>query len=73
VVGAADSLRTEIVKAFLVLKPGFAASQDLTAVIQLFVRERLSAHEYPRSVVYVDALPMTASGKIIRQALRERD
>jgi acetyl-CoA synthetase len=73
VVGAADTLRTEIVKAFLVLKPGFAPSQDLTAAIRLFVRERLSAHEYPRAIVYVDAIPVTASGKIIRQALRERD
>ncbi|MDQ0396318.1 AMP-binding protein [Labrys monachus] len=72
-VGAADSLRTEIVKAFVVLKPGFAASEDLTADIQAFVRARLSAHEYPRAVAYVDALPLTASGKIIRQALRERD
>jgi acetyl-CoA synthetase len=73
VVGAPDRLRTEIVKAFLVLKPGFAPSEELTADIQLFVRERLSAHEYPRTVAYVDALPLTTSGKIIRRVLREAD
>ena len=73
VVGAPDSLRTEIVKAFLVLKPGLAPSEELTADIQLFVRERLSAHEYPRTVAYVDALPLTTSGKIIRRVLREAD
>ncbi|CAM5776009.1 AMP-dependent synthetase [Labrys miyagiensis] len=73
VIGVADTLRTEIVKAFLVLKPGFAPSAELTKDVQLFVRERLSAHEYPRVIAYADALPVTASGKIIRRALREGD
>ena len=71
-VGKPDSLRTEIVKAFIVLKPGFAASQSLTADIQAFVKVRLSAHEYPREIAYVDALPLTATGKIIRRVLRQR-
>ncbi|GLS17690.1 AMP-dependent synthetase [Labrys miyagiensis] len=73
VIGAADTLRTEIVKAFLVLKPGFSPSAELTRDVQLFVRERLSAHEYPRVIAYAEALPMTSSGKIIRRALREGD
>jgi acetyl-CoA synthetase len=73
VVGVPDTLRTEVVKAFLVLKPGIAASAKLTADVQLFVRERLSAHEYPRLISYVEALPLTSSGKIIRRALREMD
>jgi acetyl-CoA synthetase len=73
VVGVADTLRTEIVKAFLVLKPGFAPSTELTRDVQLFVRERLSAHEYPRVIAFAEALPLTASGKIIRRALREGD
>ena len=73
VVGMPDTLRTEIVKAFVVLKPGFTASDAMTADLQLFVRERLSAHEYPRVIAYVDALPLTSSGKIIRRALRELD
>jgi len=73
VIGVPDTLRTEIVKAFVVVKPGFAASAELTRDVQLFVRERLSAHEYPRVISYVEALPMTSSGKIIRRALREGD
>jgi acetyl-CoA synthetase len=71
-VGVPDALRTELVKAFLVLKPGQAASTDLAREIQEFVKVRLAAHEYPRLVEFVDALPMTTTGKIIRRALRER-
>ena len=70
VIGKPDPLRTEIVKAFLVLKPGFAPSDQLAADISAFVRQRLSAHEYPREIAFVDALPLTTTGKIIRRALR---
>lgn len=70
-IGKPDAVRTQIVKAFLVLKPGVEASEALTAEIQAFVRRRLSAHEYPREVSYVAALPLTASGKIVRRLLRE--
>jgi acetyl-CoA synthetase len=45
-VGKPDAVRTEIVKAFVVLKPGFSPGDELAAEIQHFVRERLSAHEY---------------------------
>jgi acetyl-CoA synthetase len=69
-VGKPDALRTEIVKAFVVLKPGQRSSDRLAADIQRFVRERLSAHEYPREVAFVDALPLTTTGKVIRRALR---
>jgi acetyl-CoA synthetase len=72
VIGVPDPVRTEIVKAFLVLKPGEAGSPDLAREIQEFVKVRLAAHEYPRLVEFVDALPMTTTGKIIRRALRER-
>jgi len=72
VVGKADTLRTEIVKAFVVLKPGHAASDALAADIQAFVRTRLSAHEYPREIAFINELPMTTTGKIIRRLLRER-
>ena len=72
VVGKPDPLRTEIVKAFLVLKPGHDASDKLAAAISTFVRERLSAHEYPREIAFVDALPLTTTGKIIRRELRAR-
>ncbi|MDB5571021.1 MAG: AMP-dependent synthetase [Hyphomicrobiales bacterium] len=72
VVGQPDALRTEIVRAFLVLKPGVQASQELASEIQGFVRTRLSAHEYPRRIDFVDELPMTTTGKIIRRLLRDR-
>jgi acetyl-CoA synthetase len=70
VVGKPDEVRTEIVKAFVVLAPGRAASDALTAEIQAFVRTRLAAHEYPREIAYVDALPLTATGKVMRRELR---
>ena len=73
VVGKPDALRTEIVRAFVVLREGFAPSKQLAAEIQDYVRTRLSAHEYPRLVDFVDELPMTTTGKVIRRLLRERE
>ena len=72
VVGKPDPIRTEIVKAFIVLKKGQAASDGLAADIQNFVKTRLSGHEYPREVAFIDDLPMTTTGKVIRRLLRER-
>jgi acetyl-CoA synthetase len=71
-VGKPDELRTEIVKAFVVLKPGHAPSAELAGEIQAFVRTRLSAHEYPREVAFIDEMPMTTTGKVIRRLLRDR-
>jgi acetyl-CoA synthetase len=71
-VGIPDPIRTEVVKAFLVLKPGQERKETLAREIQDFVKTRLAAHEYPRLVEFVDALPMTATGKIIRRELRRR-
>ncbi len=77
-VGVPDPLRTERVKAFIVLKRDADYSSDnaraaLAREIQDFVKTRLAAHEYPRDVAFVDALPMTATGKVIRKALRALD
>jgi len=72
VVGKPDALRTEIVKAFIVLKSGHAPSEALAADIQGFVKTRLSAHEYPREVAFIDEMPMTTTGKVIRRLLRQR-
>lgn len=72
VVGAPDPERTEIVKAYVVLNDGFAASDRLTHELQDHVRTRLAAHEYPRQVRYIDSLPLTTTGKIIRRELRDR-
>ena len=70
-IGKPDPLRTEIVKAFVVLREGAAPSAALAAEIQGFVRSRLAAHEYPREIAFVDSLPLTTTGKIIRRALRD--
>ncbi len=70
-VGVADALRTEIVKAFVVLREG-ASWEGLEEALVARVRERISPHVAPRAVEFVDSLPMTATGKIMRRALRER-
>jgi acetyl-CoA synthetase len=70
VVGSPDEVRSEIVKAFIVLKPDVVASDDVAADIKEFVKIRLAAHEYPREIEFVDALPMTATGKIMRKDLK---
>ena len=72
VVGKPDPVRTEIVKAFVVLKSGHTPSDALAGEIKDFVRTRLAAHEYPREVAFVDAMPMTTTGKVIRRLLRDR-
>ena len=71
VVGKPDPDRTEIVMAFVVLRDGYDPGDGLTRELQQHVRARLSAHEYPQQVRYVDALPQTPTGKIIRRALRD--
>ena len=71
-VGVPDAMRTERVKAFVVLKPGVEPTPALESAIQSLVRVRLSAHEYPREIAFMDALPMTSSGKIIRRLLRQQ-
>jgi acetyl-CoA synthetase len=72
VVGKPDPMRTEIVKAFIVPKEGHLPSDALAADIQSFVKTRLSAHEYPREVAFIDAMPMTTTGKVIRRLLRQQ-
>ncbi|MGY5780708.1 AMP-binding protein [Rhizobium sp. LEGMi135b] len=71
-VGKPDAVRTEIVKAYVVLVPGHEPSEALAAEIRDWVKTRLSMHEYPREIEFVDALPLTTSGKVIRRLLRER-
>ncbi len=69
VIGVPDPVRTEAVKAFVVLRPGAVLDRD--ALIGL-VRSRLSPHLAPREVEAIEALPMTATGKIMRRALKDR-
>jgi acetyl-CoA synthetase len=71
VVGKPDPERTEIVKAFVVLRAGWEASDALATQYQEIVRERLAAHAYPREVAFLSELPKTASGKVQRYLLRQ--
>ncbi len=70
VVGIPDPIRTESIKAWIVLRPGFAPGDALAREIQEFVKVQLAAHEYPRYVQFTDTLPMTATGKVLRRELR---
>jgi acetyl-CoA synthetase len=70
VVGIPDPIRTEAIKAWIVLRPGFTPSDALAREIQDFVKVQLAAHEYPRFVQFADSLPMTATGKVLRRELR---
>src|SRR3954470_978778 len=70
VVGIPDPVRTESIKAWIVLRPGFAPDDALAREIQEFVKVQLAAHEYPRFVQFAETLPMTATGKVLRRELR---
>ncbi|HME21352.1 MAG TPA: AMP-binding protein, partial [Acetobacteraceae bacterium] len=72
VIGKPDPERTEIVKAFIVLRQGYQPDDALAAEIQQRVRSRLSAHAYPREVAFLDQLPKTPSGKVQRFVLKQR-
>ncbi|MGI9303791.1 MAG: AMP-binding protein, partial [Gammaproteobacteria bacterium] len=73
VIGSPDEIRGNIVKAYIVLADGHQPSEVLKSEIQRSVRDRLAAYEYPRAVEFIDAMPMTVTGKVRRMALRERD
>jgi len=71
VIGKSDPLRTQIVKAFVVLVDGQEPGEGLAADLRDWVKNRLSMHEYPREIAFVDELPLTTSGKVIRRLLRQ--
>jgi acetyl-CoA synthetase len=73
VVGVPDPLRTEAIKAFILLREGNNGDPDLENNIRNFVKTRLSPHEYPRHIEFIDDLPMTATGKIKRKVLRDNE
>src|ERR687890_2161145 len=72
-VGKPDLVRGQVVKAFVVLREGSEADEDLAAELKGLVKNRLGAHEYPREIEFVDELPMTPTGKIRRNVLRQRE
>src|SRR4029078_10374487 len=67
--GIPDPIRTESIKAWIVLRPEFAPSDALARDIQEFVKVQLAAHEYPRFVQFTDTLPMTATRSAMRREL----
>lgn len=73
VIGKPDAERTEIVKAFIVVRTGHRPDDALAAAIQAHVRTRLSLHAYPREIEFLDELPKTPSGKVQRFVLRQWD
>ncbi|HEY5717979.1 MAG TPA: AMP-binding protein [Motiliproteus sp.] len=72
VVAKPDAERGSIVKAYVVLKQGYDASDELADELKQFVRKRLSTHAFPREIEFVDDLPKTPSGKIQRFMLRQQ-
>jgi len=73
VVGSPDDVRGLVVKAFVILKPGFQPSETLVKDIQNHVKKVTAPYKYPRIIDFVDALPKTISGKIRRKELREQE
>jgi acetyl-CoA synthetase len=73
VIGKPDETRGAIVKAYIVLAPGETPSAALIEEIQSHVRGRLAPYEYPREIEFIDALPMTTTGKVQRKELRKRE
>jgi acetyl-CoA synthetase len=73
VIGKPDAARGAIVKAFVVLQPDYSPGESLVEDIQNHVRGRLAPYEYPREIEFIDALPMTTTGKVQRKELRKRE
>ncbi len=73
VIGKPDALRGEIIKAFVVLKKGVTPSETLKKKLQLHVKQHLAGHAYPREIEFIDKLPKTRSGKIMRRILKAKE
>lgn len=73
VIGKPDATRGALIKAFIVLQPGQKPSKALEEDIQKHVRGRLAPYEYPKEIEFIDALPMTTTGKVQRKELRKRE
>jgi acetyl-CoA synthetase len=72
-VGKPDPINMEVVKAFVALKPGYEKSDDLELDIMNFIRKKLSSIAMPQEIEFVDSLPKTRSGKIMRRVLRAQE
>jgi acetyl-CoA synthetase len=73
VVPKPDKERGAVVKAYVVLAPGHVGNDALIAELQAHVKGRLAPYEYPKEIEFIDALPMTTTGKVQRRVLRLRE
>lgn len=73
VIGKPDAMRGEIIKAFVVLKPGVEGTEELKGKIAQYVKKNLAGHAYPREIEFIDKLPKTRSGKIMRRLLKAKE
>ncbi|OPX83838.1 MAG: Acetyl-coenzyme A synthetase [Pelotomaculum sp. PtaB.Bin104] len=73
VIGKPDEIRGNIIKAFIVLAPGYTWSEELGEELKKYVKTGLAAHAAPREIEVVDKLPKTRSGKIMRRVLKAQD
>jgi acetyl-CoA synthetase len=72
-IGVPDPVRTESIKAFVILKEGILPTPALVEEVRDFVRDHLAKHEVPRDIEFVASLPMTTTGKILRRELRDAE
>jgi 2-aminobenzoate-CoA ligase len=70
VVGVPDDERGQIVKAFVVLRPGHAGDAVMAKALQDFAKQAIAPYKYPRAIEFCDALPRTETGKLQRFKLR---
>ncbi len=73
VVSKPDPINMEVVKAFVALKPGYEPSKDLDLDIMNFIRKKLSPLAMPQEIEFVQSLPKTRSGKIMRRILHAKE
>lgn len=73
VIGKPDEVRGEIIKAFIVVRPGVTQDEALKDNIKAHVKQHLAGHAYPREIEFIDKLPKTRSGKIMRRILKAQE
>jgi acetyl-CoA synthetase len=73
VIGKPDAERGAVIKAFIVLQPGYTQGAELEEALRAHVRGKLAPYEYPKEFAFVDALPMTTTGKVQRKVLRDAE
>lgn len=73
VIGKPDPVRGEVIKAFVVIKPEISKTEELKENLKMHVKKNLAGHAYPREIEFVDKLPKTRSGKIMRRVLKAKE